>query len=563
MVAESLSDFPRPPGHGAYPRRLNRLAVLGGAVRSVRQRLLLGRSKQVRLSDFVRRAGQQVVGLLMGLALAGCQSVPQAPPTLSLAARLDASIKAMAAPEASARQQRQAQADYRSLVVDHLSELLQDAASPTLAVASRDESGISVPDDFAELTPAVARSRSAWSDLRRPGLGLPMIGRIESGDPNAPPSGYQIPLTLLAQPKKDGENCCRAVLVDPQRIEVVRTAHGDLTVAMDLEAPLAATQVSRSRIGAGLRNLLRPGAFAGDSRIVFLQPFDPDKIPVVLVHGLMSTPRMWTPLVMELLADETIRQHVQLWFFYYPTGQPVPLSALELRDALDAAVAEHGPTKPMILVGHSMGGILSRVQVSELGLAEAETMLPGIGSLPSDSLVRRALIFEPRADVGRVVFMFTPHRGSRLASSGLGAWGTRLIRLPDTLISELGAALDHLAGLPDMRLPTSIQGLSPNSQFLRVLDATTPVVPTHTILGDRGRGGDLLSSSDGVVPYTSAHLATAESELVVPAGHSGVTHPESVKELHRIILEAIDQERNVKPSCGAHCGARETSPDGE
>ena len=176
--------------------------------------------------------------------------------------------------------------------------------------------------------------------------------------------------------------------------------------------------------------------------------------------------------------------------------------------------------------------------------------------------MRRALVFEPRADVGRVVFMFTPHRGSRLASSGLGAWGTRLIRLPDTLISELGAALDHLAGLPDMRLPTSIQGLSPNSQFLRVLDATTPVVPTHTILGDRGRGGDLLSSSDGVVPYTSAHLATAESELVVPAGHSGVTHPESVKELHRIILEAIDQERNVKPNCGARCGAGEL-PNGE
>jgi len=495
----------------------------------------------VHLSGFVPRAGQTAAGLLMGLALAACQSVPQAPPTLPLAARLDAAIKAVAAPDVTARQHRQAQAEYQNLVTDYLPKLLEDAANPTLPAAGRDEPGVFVPDDFAELTP-VARSRPAWPGLRRPGLGLPMIGRLDSADPNAPPSGYQIPLTLLALPGKDGEDCCRVALVGPQRIQAVRTAHGDLKVAMNLEAPIAATQVARPRLGSGLRNLLRPGAFGGDSRIVFLQPFDPDKVPVVLVHGLMSTPRMWAPLVMELLADERIREQVQFWFFYYPTGQPVPLSALELHDALDAAISEHGPIKPMILVGHSMGGILSRAQVSSLGLAEAESMVPGVGSLPADSLIHRALIFEPRTDVSRVVFMFTPHRGSRLASGGLGSWGARLIRLPETLIVELGTALEKLAGLPDMRLPTSIQGLSPESQFLRALDATTPVVPTHTILGDRGRGGDLLSSSDGVVPYVSAHLGSAESELIVPTGHGGFAHPASVKELQRIILKTLDQE---------------------
>lgn len=506
------------------------------------------------LSGFARRAGQTAAGLLMGLGLAACQSVPQAPPTLPLATRLDASIKALAAPTGSARQRRQTQADYQSLVADYLPKLLQDAANPTLGAAGRDEPGVSTPDAFAELTP-VARSRPTWRGLRRPGLGLPMIGRIDPDGPNAPPAGYQIAVTLLALPGKDGEDCCRAALVDPQRIQAVRTAHGDLKVAMNLEAPLAATQVTGPRLGSGLLNLLRPGGFGGDPRIVFLQPFDPDKTPVVLVHGLMSTPRMWAPLVMALLADEAIRKHFQFWFFYYPTGQPIPLSALQLREALDAAVADHGPTKPMILVGHSMGGILSRIQVSKLALAAAETMVPGIGSLPADSLVRRALIFEPRTDVSRVVFMFTPHRGSRLASSGLGAWGTRLIRLPETLIGELGAALDSLAGLPDMRLPTSIQGLSPNSQFLRALDSTRPVVPTHTILGDRGRGGDLLSSSDGVVAYTSAHLDTAESEVVVPTGHSGFAHPASVKALRGILVGTLAKGVNYPRLKAGACEA--------
>ncbi len=243
---------------------------------------------------------------------------------------------------------------------------------------------------------------------------------------------------------------------------------------------------------------------------------------------------MWTPLVMDLLADEAIRSRYQIWFFYYPTGQPVPLSALQLREALDAAVAAHGPVKPMVLVGHSMGGILSRAQVSRVGLAEAEGMVPGVAELPEDSLVRRALVFEPRADVGRAVFLFTPHRGSRLASNSLGAWGVRLIRLPDTLINEVDGLLETLAGQYGGRLPTSIQGLSPDSRFLRALDDTKPVVPTHTVLGDRGRG-ELWTSSDGVVPYTSAHLPIAESELVVPAGHGGFDHPQAVAELKRIL----------------------------
>ncbi len=160
----------------------------------------------------------------------------------------------------------------------------------------------------------------------------------------------------------------------------------------------------------------------------------------------------------------------------------------------------------------------------------------------SNPCFRRALVFEPRTDVARVVFLFTPHRGSRLASSGLGAWAIWLIRIPDTLLTELGLGAEEMSALRGTRLPTSIHGLSPHSAFLGSLDRTEPTVPTHSIIGDRGRG-DGPASSDGVVPYASSHFASAESEVVVPTGHGGIAHPEAVAELKRIVRLTLAEAR--------------------
>ena len=492
-----------------------------------------------------RPAAVIVAACSLALLLGGCQSL-QPPEPGPLGARLDAQIRILASPGAGERARARAAVESRGLMAAHLPELLEAAADRPLVPLDAAPGGLASPGGFADIEP-VTQPRPTRPELHRAGLGLPLVGRLDSQDPNAPRAGYQIPLTLVALPEPQSGACCEAALANPDRVERVRTAHGDLSLAMDLETPLAVTRAMGPRTGAGLLNLLRPGRFDGRPRIVFLQPYDPDKIPVVLVHGLMSTPRMWEPLVKDLIADPQIRARCQFWFFYYPTGQPVPLSALQLREALDDAVRAHGVKQPLILLGHSMGGILARAQVSRLTLAEAETQLPGVSALPDSSLVRRALVFEPRTDVSRVVFLFTPHRGSRLASSGLGAWGIRLIRLPDTLLGELAAVAHQLPGTGRSRLPTSIHGLSPQSQFLRALDRTRPTVPTHSIIGDRGRG-DGLAGSDGVVPYLSAHLPSAESELVVPTGHGGFAHPKSVTELKRIIRLALDERPERGPA---------------
>lgn len=499
-----------------------------------------------------------ITALILGLVLAGCQWLPKSaerPPDQALGSRLDESIRVLAAPASTERQRAQAGADYRDLVGSHLSLLLKEAGlpdreralAPTLIPADTGRSGVLAPADFADITP-VPRPRPTEAGLHRTGLGLPMVGRTFPGGANAPLAGFHVPLTLLALPTAPTMSCCDAALVDPESIRSVRTAHGELAVAMDLEAPLDATRATGPRFSDGLANMLRAERFAGPPRINFLQPYDPAKTPVVLVHGLMSTPRMWAPLVKALLADEKIRANYQFWFYYYPTSKPIPISALRLREALDEVARVHPLYKPMILIGHSMGGILARAQVSRIGVQEAQRIRPEIASLPAANPVKRALVFEPRVDVSRVVFMFTPHRGSQFAINRIGTLGIRLTRLPQRLIGDLANYAHLVPDAIDGRLPTSIHGLSPHSQFLQLLDQTRPTVPAHSIIGVRRRGPP-AAGSDGVVSYRSAHLDSAESEVVVPAGHSGVAHPESIAELRRILHEALDTEhRNTAPT---------------
>lgn len=476
-----------------------------------------------------------------------------------LADSIDAIARSRGRPEALAS----SEARHRRLLSSHLRRLLEDATPPRPSVGVEPEDGLLDPAGLSQAEPVI-RPRAKPAGLERAGIGLPVVARLPAPqDPNAPRSGYHLPATLVAEPgdphrrlgaaeladpslateaPKARADCCKAALVDPDQVEQVPTASGTLPVAMDLYAPLSATKATGVRPIDGLANLVRPGRFTGQPRIVFLRPFDPDKTPVVLVHGLLSTPGIWEPLVTQLLADPRIRECCQLWFFYYPSGQPVPLSALQLHEALDDAVARTGSRHKMILIGHSMGGILSRRQVSRISPAQAEQVLPGLTDLAEYNRVRRALIFEPRDDVSRVVFLFVPHRGSRLAANSLGALAIRLIRLPDTLLNEAEYALDRLAGEESRRLPTSIQGLSPRSPFLRALSKTTPTVPVHSIIGNRGRG-DGSTGSDGVVPVRSARVASAESELIVPTGHGGFDHPAAVDEIKRIILMDVSQQQ--------------------
>ena len=116
-----------------------------------------------------------------------------------------------------------------------------------------------------------------------------------------------------------------------------------------------------------VRGLLRADKIIQRTGLNMVEPYDPNRIPIVLVHGLLSTPHMWFNIVNAVRADPELRTRYQFWVFYYPTANPIALSAWALRNDLVAAERLYHPKHGIVLVGHSMGGIVSRMQAVDTG----------------------------------------------------------------------------------------------------------------------------------------------------------------------------------------------------
>jgi hypothetical protein len=150
----------------------------------------------------------------------------------------------------------------------------------------------------------------------------------------------------------------------------------------------------------------------------------------------------------------------------------------------------------------------------------------------------RSTIFHANPRIARVVFICTPHRGSDLASNGIGKIGISLITLPARLTTVIldsltSADLAQITG-SSKRMPNSITGLKPSNPALPVINSVPIGVPYHSIIGDRGKG-DCPNCSDGVVAYWSSHLDGAQSEKIVPGPHGSCELPETIAELDRIL----------------------------
>lgn len=339
---------------------------------------------------------------------------------------------------------------------------------------------------------------------------------------------------------------------DSTRHESISLQGLDVRLAASFTAPYA-LWLERSHFGRqAKRSLVRPGEETLEPRVFLMQPYDPDRLTVVLIHGLASSPEAWVDLANELMGDEEIRRHYQVWQVFYNTSAPIAYNRYAIYQALDKALDRFDPdrthtaSRNMVLAGHSMGGVIARLLLVDSGDRLWASLL---GHPPTDAdrqrlaLLAPYLNLTPMPEVSRAVFLAAPHRGAPKASSWLGRTGSRLVHLPASLVGKMGDAADALTSdQPEAadrlrHLPDSIDGLSDRFPF-RQITSDLPIAPGvtyHSILGCAKPVPSESACTDGLVPYTSAHLDGAASELIVPSGHSVQKTPEAILELRRIL----------------------------
>src|SRR5947208_9570119 len=374
------------------------------------------------------------------------------------------------------------------------------------------------------------------------GVGGALVGvrKVNPPEKFAPPRGITAPVTTtLDFHARDATLALRR----PTK-QLSATVQGKVRpLAADFSAPLSYYPPPANMMFTGLLGGFSATKYPAPTGLYFLQPYDPDRIPLVFVHGLFSTPFDWVKTIKGLQADPEIRKHYQFWIFAYPTGNPILYSALRLREELAKADQLYPNHKPYVVVGHSMGGMLTHDQVVTVNEGMWEKALgQNARSIfkenSGNSLIVRATAFRANPRLKRVVFICTPHRGSDLASNGIGKIGISLITIPTRLAAVMmdsltSADVAQITG-SSKRLPNSITGLKPTSPALPVINSVPISVPYHSIIGDRGKD-HCPNCSDGVVAYWSSHLYGAQSELIVPGPHGSCELPQTIAELDRIL----------------------------
>lgn len=385
----------------------------------------------------------------------------------------------------------------------------------------------------------------------RPGLGAPVVAVGREKNDTAAHHFRMLRtyygVTVVA--RFEGRRC-ELSFEDPLASEETRVGRREFPLAADFTVPVAVMLAEMEPKKLEITRLIWPEKYAETARLVAMQPYDPTKTIILVVHGLMDTQATWAPMMNALRGDPEIRKNYQFWFYSYPSGYPYPYSALLLRRELDALRKAHGVVKPIVLIGHSMGGCISRLLITDAGQNLWKSLFnqpPQKAALSEKSrkLLTESLIFSHRPEVGRVIFIAAPLKGSDLSTNILGRIGSSLVRSPSTLL-QVGKDIRNVLALHPgelklRRAPNSVDTLAPNNKFVLAINKIpiTRGIPYHTIIGDRGRG-DSPNSSDGVVPYWSSHMEGAESECIVPSGHPAHQDPKAIEEVRRILLLHAD-----------------------
>jgi pimeloyl-ACP methyl ester carboxylesterase len=226
--------------------------------------------------------------------------------------------------------------------------------------------------------------------------------------------------------------------------------------------------------------------------IYFLEEYDPQKIPILFIHGATGTPNVWKYFV-----DNIDRTRFQPWLFYYPSGARIQGMSYLLLWKLQNLKIKYN-FEQLYITAHSMGG-----------------------------LVARSFLMDHGADFPHVklfVSLATPWGGSGMAEYG--------VRQSPAVV------------------PCWID-MQPQSPFIRSLYRTKmpETVSFYMFYGHRGSRNPFRSNNDRSIAFSSLLDRRAQSEAKMNYAfnedHTSIIYSKEVLEQYNMILNAFDEKKGA------------------
>lgn len=421
-------------------------------------------------------------------------------------------------------------------------------------------------------------------------------------------------------------------LYNPYRSESTTILGEEYPLAANFSAGYGMWLAENQLDGVGYLNLITRQPEARLPKLFMLEPYDPDKRVLIMLHGLASSPATWVNLTNDILNDDKLRDNYQVWQIFYPTNLPILENRYQIQQLIEAtyqqtdASGKNTASQNSVIISHSMGGIIARMMLSDDNLAnnlealelQDAKLLGSSSELEIDETFRQAIGNDELGDrlklktlsqVDTAVFLSSPFRGTDYADRWFTRALRRIVYLPVGLVKTVTDNLATIATQGDLAqnplgalyLQNGASQLSNQSSFIKLTKdiSINERITYHSIIAnndaDITRGlaelqpegakidlsqaqkedssnasdssasitsekdinreplvaavtveGDISQAiterlSDGIVPYTSAHLDGAATETVINGGHSIQQNPQTILTLRRILYKQLQE----------------------
>ncbi|WP_201314938.1 hypothetical protein [Dyella sp. EPa41] len=411
---------------------------------------------------------------------------------------------------------------------------------------------------------------------RHAGFGVPLVAfALPCSDRpicrHYPPEGIFRPATMWVEASTRAEPHDGAPVLVLQN-PVLQPSHAvgaaSYELADDVSAPYAQLLERTSLKRLAWWGLIGGAEVGKRSGLFMLDDYDPDKTPIIMIHGVAGSPVIWARLSNAIMGDPELHRRYQIWHVVYQSNAPLLVERYRVQRYIDKAWSDIDPDglaparQGVVLIGHSMGGVIARLlcaqSTPEVWNAAFTAPFESLHANATDLTTLKGVFqFKPYPGVDEIIFMAAPQRGSPSADGLLGrfvgllAWRhiEEISGLMRIALQNPGAIQPTLLSMFQTGHISSITSLRPDEP---VTLADAKLMPAAGVRYDTIAGvlPGVKPPGDGFVPLSSALLTGSTTTLIVRSNHEVPNRPEAISDVLKILrahTAASDVASNITP----------------